>query len=321
MIGLRDIKEAGKSVAGEVHETPLLQSRTLSEMADNEVYLKAEHLQKTGSFKIRGAANKLKSLAGTTKHVVAASSGNHGQAVAYMAARLGMKATIFVPDDAARCKVDAIKSYGAAVLEGGPTSKTRLAKARVFSKEKDAVFIPPYDDPFIMAGQGTVGLEILRALPEVDVIYVPIGGGGLISGISTAIKETNPEVRVIGVEPEGANDAFQSLAAGKIVSIDHPETAADGLRALQPGEMTYPVIRNYVDEIVLVSETEIKQAFTFMLERMKQLVEPSGAVAIAAVMANKACVSGKKAAAVVSGGNVALERIPALIHTEAISNA
>jgi threonine dehydratase len=321
LISLRDVVKARERIKDSIHRTPLLSSKTMSGIAGNEVYLKGEHLQKTGSFKIRGAANKLKSIAGQAEHVVAASSGNHGQAVSYMAAQFGLKATIVVPEDAPRCKVEAIKGYGARVLYGGVTSNSRLAKAEELAEEDGVMLIPPYDDPLIMAGQGTTGLEILEQLREVDIVYVPIGGGGLISGISTAIKETNPTVRVIGVEPEAANDTFLSWRNGEIVSIENPDTVADGLRALQPGDLTFPVVQKNVDDLVLVGEDEIKETFAFLLERMKQVVEPSGAVAVAAAMANKARVHGKKVVAVVSGGNVALDRIQSLMPEGEIEDA
>jgi threonine dehydratase len=315
MVTLEDIFKAKENVKDTVHKTPVMASDTLSRIAGNDVFLKCEHLQKTGSFKIRGATNKVKAVAkqGAT-HIVAASSGNHGQAVAYIANELGIHATIVVPEDAAACKVDAIQTYGAEVIYCGTTSEDRLTKAKAFVEEHGAVFIPPYDDPLIMAGQGTAGLEILEQVEDADLVYVPIGGGGLISGISTAIKESNPKIRVIGVEPEKANDAYLSKRRGSLVPIHPPETVADGLRALQPGDMTFPVIQKYVDDIVLVSEDEIKKAFSFLLERMKQLVEPSGAVTVAAAIANKADVHGKKVVSVVSGGNVALDRIDDLLN-------
>ncbi|HEU5141347.1 MAG TPA: threonine/serine dehydratase [Bacillales bacterium] len=314
MISLQDIEHARKKISGMIHKTPVMTSSTLSSAAGNEVFLKCEHLQRTGSFKIRGATNKVSEVARSgAEHVVAASSGNHGQAVAYIARQLGLKATIVVPDDAIPCKVEAIQGYGASVLYGGKTSKSRLDKAEKLADEAEAVLIPPYDDPFIMAGQGTTGLEILEQVRETDVVYVPIGGGGMVSGIATAIKETNPKIRVVGVEPELANDTYLSRESGEIVSIEPPATIADGLRALQPGDMTFPVMQKYLDDLVVVSEDEIKKAFRLLLERMKQVVEPSGAVSVAAAMTNKANVYDKKVVSVISGGNVALDRIGELL--------
>ncbi|HET7578485.1 MAG TPA: threonine/serine dehydratase [Bacillales bacterium] len=310
MILLQDIEAARANISDTIHRTPILTSDTLSSRAGNRIFLKSEHLQKTGSFKIRGATNKVKALAKEgVQHVVTASSGNHGQAVSYVSGRLGIRATIVVPEDAPRCKVEAIQDYGAEVLYGGTTSKTRLAKAGELAAEEGTVFVPPYDDPLVMAGQGTTGLEILEQVKDADAVYVPIGGGGLVSGISTAVKETNPRIQVIGVEPALASDTLQSVENEKITPITGSTTIADGLRSLQPGDLTFPVIQKYVDDIVLVSEEEIKEAFSFLLERMKQLVEPSGAVSVAAAMTNKAGVHGKNVVAVISGGNVAPERI------------
>lgn len=314
MISLEQIVQAREKISDTIHETPILTSETLSQIADNEVFLKAEHLQKTGSFKIRGATNKVKEVARQgAERVVAASSGNHGQAVAYIARQLGLDATIVVPEDAPLCKVEAIKGYGASIEYGGTTSKVRLEKAQELAGEDGTVFVPPYDDPLVIAGQGTTALEILEQVEEADVIYVPIGGGGLISGISTVIKEKHPRIQVIGVEPELANDTYLSLKQGEIVSVDATRTIADGLRSLQPGDLTFPIMQKYVDDLVLVSEEEIKKTFVFLLERMKQVIEPSGAVAAAAAMTNKADTRGKKVVAVISGGNVALDRIGGLL--------
>lgn len=314
MITLEDVKDARDRIADIVHKTPVMSSETLSAVTGNEVWLKCEHLQKTGSFKIRGATNKVKEVAEKGgRHVVAASSGNHGQAVAFIARKLGLAATIVVPEDAPTCKVEAIKNYGAEVVYGGTTSKVRLEKAEALASEEGTVLVPPYDDPRVMAGQGTVALEIMDQVRDVDVVLVPIGGGGLVSGIATVAKEIKPGVKVIGVEPELAKDSYLSRQKGEIVSFDGTGTIADGLRALQPGDFTFPVMEKYLDDLVLVSDKEIKTAFSFLMERMKQVIEPSGAVSVAAAMTNKMNVHGKKVVAVVSGGNVALERIHGLL--------
>ncbi|RXT13726.1 threonine/serine dehydratase [Ammoniphilus sp. CFH 90114] len=314
MISLKNIQLARTNISDTVAQTPLLSSATLSEQYGNQLFLKAEHLQKTGSFKIRGAANKVLNEANNgAKHVVAASSGNHGQAVAYIARQLGIQSTIVVPVDAALCKQEAIQAYNGKIELCGTTSPERLARAEEISQTEEAVFIPPYDDPAIMAGQGTIGLEILEQLPDVDVVYVPVGGGGLISGIATAIKESNPHIQVIGVEPALANDTFMSIQEGKRVSIGASKTIADGLRTSTPGELTFPVVQRYVDDIVLVTEDQIKHAFSTVLSRMKQVIEPSAAAAVAAALAHKA--EGKRIVAVVSGGNVDLDQIPNLLTT------
>jgi threonine dehydratase len=312
MIKLDDIFKAREVIADVAVRTPIFASQTISAQKGNKLFLKCEHLQKTGSFKIRGAANKVKQEAERgAKHFVAASSGNHGQAVAYIANYLGLRSTIVVPEDAALCKQDAIRAYQGEIEFCGTTSPERLLRAQQISEEQGAVFIPPYDDPAIISGQGTIGLEILEQLDDIDVVYVPVGGGGLISGVAAAIKESNPRIRVVGVEPAIANDTYLSLLQGSHVNIGATRTIADGLRTSTPGEMTFPLIRRYVDEVVLVSEEEIKAAFSLVLSRMKQLIEPSGAVSVAAALANKD--QGKRIVAVVSGGNIDTAVIPTLL--------
>lgn len=305
MISLKNVQQARESISDIIHQTPLLRSSQLSEVCGNRMYFKGEHLQKTGSFKIRGATNKVKQVAkeGTT-FVTAASSGNHGQAVAYIAHVLGIDAKIVVPEDVNRSKMHAIQAYHGQIEKCGLTSEQRLPRAKSLANEQKGVYIAPYDDPLIIAGQGTVGLEIMEQLADVDVIVVPIGGGGLISGILTAVKETNASVKVIGVEPETANDTRLSLEKGKRTTIKETRTIADGLRTNQPGEMTFPIVQNYVDRIVLVSEAEIQQAQFLAMERMKQIIEPSSAVTLAAAMFDKLGVKNKNVVCVLSGGNV-----------------
>lgn len=314
MISMNDINNAAGSIADVIRRTPVLTSSTLSVRSGNQVFLKGEHLQPTGAFKIRGATNKVSAAAREgAKQIVTASSGNHGQAVAYIAGKIGLEATIVVPENAVSSKVAAIRGYGAHVITCGTTSTARLQKAEALTSADKSVFIPPYDDPLIMAGQGTAGNEILDQIPDVDAIYVPIGGGGLISGIATAVKESKPDVNVIGVEPELANDTYLSIKQGSITSIDYVNTVADGLRASQPGELTFPVMQKYVDDVVLVTEDETIEALVFVLERMKQLIEPSAAVAVAAAMTNKAGLHRKNVCAVISGGNVAREQLAKLV--------
>lgn len=310
MISLNEVKVARERISDIVHVTPILQSEQLSTLCGNQIFLKAEHLQKTGSFKIRGASNKvIHAIENGAKYVTAASSGNHGQAVAYVANKYGIPATIVVPENVSKCKVNAIQAYNGMVEICGTTSAERLPRAQVIAEQENGVFIPPYDDPFIMAGQGTVGLEILDQVKNVDAIIVPIGGGGLISGILTAIKDTNPKIKVIGVEPELANDTYLSLQNKKITSIGSTTTIADGLRSNQPGDLTFPVLMKYLDDLVLVTEDEIRQAFSFVLERTKQLIEPSSATTIAAAMFNKLNFQGNNIVTVISGGNVDLDKV------------
>ncbi|QED47809.1 threonine ammonia-lyase [Cytobacillus dafuensis] len=310
MISLKDVQAARERIADITYVTPILKSNQLSEICGNQILLKSEHLQKTGSFKIRGAANKvIQSVQEGAKYVTAASSGNHGQAVAYIADKYDVPATIVVPEDVSFCKENAIKGYNGQIEKCGTTSAERIPRAKEIAIKESGVYIPPYDDPFIMAGQGTIGLEILEQIEEVDAVIVPIGGGGLISGILSAIKESNPKIKIIGVEPDTANDTFISFQNKEIISIPGTVTIADGLRTNQPGDLTFPVLMKYLDDIVLVSEDEIRNAFSFVMERMKQLIEPSSATTIAAAMFNKLPFQGKKVATVISGGNVDLEKI------------
>jgi threonine dehydratase len=314
MISLKDVKEARERISDIIHVTPILKSDQLSMACGNQIFFKSEHLQKTGSFKIRGASNKVKqAVENGAKYVTAASSGNHGQAVSYVANKYGVPATIVVPEDISQCKMNAIQAYNGKIEMCGTTSAERLPRAREIAEQENGVFIPPYDDPYIMAGQGTVGLEILEQVQDVDAVIVPIGGGGLLSGILTAIKETNPKIKVIGVEPEIANDTYLSLKNKKITAIPATSTIADGLRSSQPGDLTFPVLMKYLDDLVLVSEEEIRHAFSFVLERMKQLIEPSSATTVAAAMHNKLPFKDKKVVTVISGGNVDLGKISGLI--------
>lgn len=310
MVTLADIRTAKENIKGYVHKTPILTSSLLDEVCENTIFLKSEHLQKTGSFKIRGATNKVQeAVKNGAKFITAASSGNHGQAVAYIANQLGVPATIVVPEDANIVKIAAIEAYNGKVVKCGTTSAERIPRAIELADENDGVFIPPYDDPYIIAGQGTLGLEILQQVPNVDIIVVPVGGGGLLSGILAAVKQLNPNVKVIGVEPDTANDTHLSLQAGTITAITPTKTIADGLRTSQPGDLTFPIVKKYLDDLVLVTEEEIKEALGFLLERTKQIVEPSSAVTIAAILSGKLNVKGKRIVAVLSGGNVDLRQL------------
>ncbi|MFC4411586.1 threonine/serine dehydratase [Chungangia koreensis] len=314
MISLKDVMDARERISEIAYETPILQSEQLSKLCGNQLYMKSEHLQKTGSFKIRGASNKvIHAIENGAKYVTTASSGNHGQAVAYVANKYGVPVTIVVPENVSMCKVNAIQAYNGKIEKCGTTSGERLPRAQEIAVQESGVYIPPYDDPFVMAGQGTVGLEILEQAENVDVIIVPVGGGGLLSGILTAVKESNPKVKVIGVEPELANDTYLSLQNKRITTIPATSTIADGLRTNQPGDLTFPVLMKYLDDLVLVSEEEIRQAFSFVLERTKQFIEPSSATTIAAALFNKLNFEGKNVVTVISGGNVDLDSVHQLI--------
>lgn len=299
-----EIREAAGRIFGVVRRTPLLASASVSERAEATVRLKAEHLQRTGSFKVRGAANALAFLVQDgARAVVTASSGNHGQAVAYAARALGVSARVVVPTTANPLKVAAISAYGATVEYAGVTSQDRLERAEAIARAEGIPFLPPYDDVTVMAGQGTVGLEILGDFAEVETVLVPVGGGGLIGGIAAAIKATAPRVRVLGVEPEGAPKASRSKAAGTRVILPSTETVADGLRALALGVHTWPVVESLVDEVVTVSDAAILDAMRFLAIRAKQLVEPSGAAALAWALNPARPVAGQNVAVVLSGGN------------------
>ncbi|MDN7228950.1 threonine/serine dehydratase [Planococcus sp. N064] len=310
MVNLDEVKTAQHQISGLIHKTPILTSALLNERTGNEIYLKAEHLQKTGSFKIRGAANAVKqAIDDGAQFITAASSGNHGQAVAYIADQLGVPTTIVVPEDANRAKVAAIEAYNGNIVYCGFTSADRIPKAQQLAEEQGGVYIPPYDHPLVIAGQGTIGLEVLDQVPDIDIIVVPVGGGGLISGILTAVKETNSAIRVVGVEPETANDTYLSLANKQITAISGTTTIADGLRTSQPGQLTFPILQEFLDDLVLVTEDEIKEAFQFTLERTKQLIEPSSATGIAAVLSKKLKAEKNKIAVILSGGNVDLKQL------------
>jgi threonine dehydratase len=310
MVSLIDVKKAQQEIKDIIHQTPILTSALLDAKCGNRIYLKSEHLQKTGSFKLRGAANAVSQAAKAgARFITAASSGNHGQAVAYIAAELGIPSAIVVPEDANRAKVAAIKAYNGEVVYCGTTSAERIPRAIQLAEESGGFYVPPYDHPDVIAGQGTVGLEILAQVPEVDIIVVPVGGGGLLSGILTAVKEANPHIKVIAAEPELAKDTQLSLQANKITAVHGKKTIADGLRTSQPGELTFPILQKHLDGIILVAEDEIKEAFQFVIERTKQLIEPSSAVAVAAVLSGKIDAAGKNIAVVLSGGNVDLRQM------------
>lgn len=311
---LASIKSAESRLAGVIHRTPLAASHSLSAWANADLKFKAENLQVTGSFKIRGAFNKVSQVAQDgARGVVTASSGNHGQAVAWAARHFGLKAHIVVPTTAPPIKVESAQAFGAAVEACGTTSRDRLERAYARAEELGYVFIPPYDDPVVMSGQGTIGLEILQEWPDVEIVVVPVGGGGLISGIATAVKESRPDVRIIGVEPEEAAKAFLSRQAGKRIELDHTGSIADGLIALSLGSLTHPIIEHYVDDLVTVSDAQIQEAFWLLFTRLKLVVEPSGAASAAYVLAHgKEQLAGRRIAAVLSGGNVDPAKLPSI---------
>ncbi len=284
---------------GGIHRTPVVTSERLSARAGASVFLKAECLQRTGSFKIRGALHFLSQS--TAQAVVTGSSGNHGQAVASAARQLGRRATVVVPEDASPVKVAAIRGYGADVEVCGLTSAERLERARQLA-DSGALFVPPYDDEAIVAGQATLTAELLEEVPAVDCIVVPVGGGGLIAGAALAVEALGHAARIVGVETEAANDATQSFATGKKVRIALPDTIADGIRNVELGDLNWQIIQQRVDAMVTVSDAQVVEAMEWVLTRTKLVVEPTGAVALAAALSGK--VTGRQLGVVLSGGNL-----------------
>ncbi|WP_337997683.1 threonine/serine dehydratase [Oleispirillum naphthae] len=307
MIALSDIQEARGRIRPHVLATPVLPAPWLDQAGGGPVYLKPESLQATGSFKARGAGSLLLSLGreALAKGVVTASSGNHGLGVAFIAARLGCPATVIVPDGCTPIKMSGLKALGARVVAYGRSSKERRAYAHTLADEEGMLFVHSHDDPLIAAGQGTIGLEILDSLPGLGAVVVPVGGGGLIAGIATAIKESNPAVKVYGVEPEIGCCMKMSLDKGEIVELPAtPATIADGLRGTRPGALPFAVAQKYVDGVVTVSEAAIRAAVRGLLRRSKLVIEPSGAVVAAAVMQGLIPPCEGPVCAVLSGGNI-----------------
>ncbi|HEY5295078.1 MAG TPA: pyridoxal-phosphate dependent enzyme [Gaiellaceae bacterium] len=305
MIGPDDVRAAARVLDGVAHRTPVVRSRTLGE----HVVLKPENLQRAGAFKFRGAYNKIASLPKGTD-VLAFSSGNHAQAVALASRLLGAKATILMPADAPSSKVAATKGYGAEVITYDRYTEDRDALGEALAVERGLELVRPYDDALVMAGAGTAALELIEDSGVIDTLVVPVGGGGLIAGSATIAKELDVR-RVVGVEPEAGNDWEQSFAAGKIVAIDVPRTIADGLQTHAPGELTWEVGLRLVDEIVTVTDAQIVEAMRFAFERLKLVVEPSGAVGIAAVL--NGIVEAPSVGIIISGGNVGADRFAELV--------
>ncbi|MGD0646234.1 MAG: threonine/serine dehydratase [Candidatus Bathyarchaeia archaeon] len=309
MVTLRSIQQAQKTIAPYAKSTPLTRSKFLSELCSNDVCLKLENQQVTHSFKIRGVINKLLNLTPEEKArgVVTASAGNHGQAVAYGAQKLGFSARIVVPTNTPKVKVDGIKQFGADLLLFGETYPEAEAKAKELATQEGHLYISPYNDELIVAGHGTIGLEILKELPNLDVVIVPVGGGGLISGIGIAIKSQKPNVQVIGVQSEAVPIMYESLKAGKIVPPHRhePNTIAEGLAGgIEKGSITFAIAQQYVDEVMLVKEEMIRRAVYLLWKHEKQVVEGSGTVGVAMLLENNDSFIGQTVAAVVTGGNI-----------------
>lgn len=306
-INFHDVLRAADRLRGQAHRTPVMTARSLDAAAGMRVWLKCETFQRAGAFKFRGAYNKIASLdpAERDRGVIAFSSGNHAQAVALCARIFGIPAVICMPTDAPAVKVEATAEYGAQIVLYDRMTQDREALARSLAEERGLTLVPPYNDPAIIAGQGTAALELLEEVTDLDVIAAPVGGGGLISGTSVAARGVRPSIAVVGVETEAANHAYLSLKQGERVTIPPPETIADGIRTAALGTLTWPVVQRNVDEVVLVSEEEVKAAMRYLLLRLKLVVEPTGAVTAAAALSGKLRRYGSRAGLIVSGGNVA----------------
>ena len=325
LVSIAEIEAARERIAGRVHRTPTLSSMTAARwvtaagggrLGDDRLHLKAEHLQKTGSFKPRGMTNRIATLTDTAKArgVITLSAGNAGQAYAWAGRTAGVAVTVVMPAGAVRSKVDACLGYGArVVLHGAHVGETFAEMERIRDSE-GLEFVHPFDDPEVIAGHGSIGLELLEDVPELDVVVVGVGGGGLIGGVAAALKERRPGVRVYGVEPERSNAVSIALERNEIVRIE-PQSVADGLGAPFAGAWTLAMARHYVDDIVLLDDPTILAGMRFALERLKQVVEPAGAAALAAVLAGQIPIrDGERVAVVLSGGNVELTRLGELLN-------
>ena len=311
-----DIRAAAVRIAPHLHHTPLLGSHSLSELTGYKLSFKCENLQKTGSFKPRGAVNRIATLDpdAANRGIITISAGNHAQGVAYAAARLGIKAVVVMPETAVASKVVATRSYGAECILHGDVHSA-FEKLRELQEERGLTLVHPFDDPMLIAGQGTVGLELLeKDGAPFDAVVVGVGGGGLIAGVATALSSLAPETRVFGVEPEGAATMTLALAAGSVVRLDDLNTIADGLAPPFVGELNLAVVEHLVESVVRVTDVEIRYAMALLLERMKLLVEPAGAAALAALMNGKIPVErGTRVAVILSGGNVDVQRLAELL--------
>ena len=311
---LEHLREARARISGSLHRTPTVSSRTLSARVGRPVFLKCENLQKTGSFKVRGALNRILELddAARGRGVVTMSAGNHAQAVAWAATRSGISSTVVMPSSASPTKTRASKEYGADVILEG-TIMEAFELARRVARDRGLTFLHAFDDPQIVAGQGTVGLEILEDVPDAAALVVPVGGGGLISGVALAVANLAPGARVFGVEPHGACAMRRSLDKGSAVHLEGVDTIADSLGAPMAGELNFEVVRRHVEDVVLVSDDEIREAMGFILERSKLLVEPAGAAAVAGLLSGRIPLDDGPVVAVLSGGNVDLDRLAELV--------
>ena len=314
-ISFDDVAAAAQRLAGIAHRTPVMTSRTANALCGGTLFFKCENLQRMGAFKFRGAYNALAQFTPEQRRagVIAFSSGNHAQAIALSARLLGMPAAIVMPKDAPQMKIDATRGYGAEVLLYDRYTENREALGAKIAEERGMTLIPPYDHPHVMAGQGTAALELIDEVGSLDLLFVCVGGGGLISGCATAAKHRLPDCAVIGVEPEAGNDVQQSLERGEIVHIDVPRTIADGAQTQHAGRHTFPVIQALVEAVVTVTDEQLVKTMRFFGERMKIVVEPTGCLGAAAALDNVVDVRGKRVGVILSGGNIDLRRYAELV--------
>jgi threonine dehydratase len=308
---LQTIRAAHERIRSQIHRTPVFTSESLDAMTGAHLFFKCENLQKTGSFKFRGATNAVFSLTDeeAKRGVITVSSGNHGAAVSLAAHRRGIPAWVVMPGEAPRAKRQAVEAYGGRVTECEYSMESREAVCKALQKQTGAILIHPYNNANVIAGQGTAAVELLEDVPDLDIVITPVSGGGLLSGTAIASKSLKPSIRVVGAEPKNADDAYRSLAAGKIEPAAKTQTVADGLRAVLCS-LTFSILRRHVDEIALITEEEILATMRLLWERLKLIVEPSGAVSAGIVFHNKIAARGKRIGIVLSGGNLDLDQIP-----------
>jgi len=314
MITLDDLERARRVLRGVTEHTRLIYSHTLSRMLGGHIYLKPELFQRTGSFKLRGASVKIASLTGKERGVIAASAGNHAQGVAVAATRRGIRSVIVMPDTTPRAKAEATRGYGAEVVLHGPSYNDAYQFACALTAERGYTMIPAFDDPHIIAGQGTVGLEILEDLPDAEDIVVPVGGGGLASGVAVAARALKPSIRVIGVQAAGASSLISALEAGRPIELTSVQTIADGIAVKQTGDLPFRIIRELVDRVVAVEDEYILRAIILLIERAKIVVEGAGAAPLAALLSGQVPVEGRKVVLILSGGNVDIRRIGRILY-------
>lgn len=314
-VTLQDVREAAQRIGGVAHRTPVLRSRTLDDLVGAEVHIKCENLQRVGAFKFRGAYNAVSRLSAEqlAKGIAAYSSGNHAQAVALAARELGTTAVIVMPEDTPRSKLEATAGYGAEIVTYDRYTGDREAIGEALAADRGLALVPPYEHPHIIAGQGTAALELIEETGELDALVVPVGGGGLIAGSAVAANGLLPDIRVIGVEPEAGDDTKRSLESGHRVAVPVPRTIADGQAADIPGELTFSLNKHLLDGISLVSDEQIRDAMRFAFERLKTVVEPSGASALAALLAHRVDQLPRRVGVILSGGNVSAERFAELL--------